>query len=191
MLVHKIVVLWVPTAHVCVPTATQRACARSTAWSTYYLRSSKPLDYRVFKSWWAWVLVGKVGLNFKTMSSMLWPLVAMKITVATGSVKSSMPIATVIGPDWQRLNVATGTVTTSAHYYYVICVKIWRLSLPYTKRDCPQNLLHWILSLPAIACQWAHVRARMPTDMHCKQKEDWVEWKAIRHLRSSHIVVGL
>jgi hypothetical protein len=62
--------------------------------------------------------------------------------VATGSVKSSAPVVTVIGSTWQRLNVATGTVTASAYCYYDICVKIWCLLLPFTKRDCEQNLLH-------------------------------------------------
>jgi hypothetical protein len=37
--------------------------ARSTEWSTRCIKSSKHIDCRGFKSWWAWVLVGKVGLN--------------------------------------------------------------------------------------------------------------------------------
>jgi hypothetical protein len=44
--------------------------------------------------------------------------------VVTGSVKSSVPVATVIGPAWQQLNVAMGAVTASAHCYCDICVKI-------------------------------------------------------------------
>jgi hypothetical protein len=78
-------------------------------------------------------LVGKVGLNFKTVLSLLWSLVTMKITVATGSVKSSTPVATVIGPAWQRLNIATGVVTASTRCYCDICVKIWCILLPFTK----------------------------------------------------------
>jgi hypothetical protein len=38
--------------------------SRSTAWITSCLTSSKPLDHRGFKSWWALLLVGEVGLNF-------------------------------------------------------------------------------------------------------------------------------
>jgi hypothetical protein len=37
---------------------------KSTAWSTSRLTSLKPLDHRMFISWWPWVLVGEVGLNF-------------------------------------------------------------------------------------------------------------------------------
>jgi hypothetical protein len=132
-----------------------------------------------------------VGINIKIMSSLLWPLVAMKIIVATGSVKSYMPVATMIGPAWQRLNVAKGVVMTSACCYCDICVKIWRILLHFTKIDCQQNLLHRILPSPALACQWAHVHAYVQTDTQCELKEDRVEQKAIRHLRSSHTALGL
>jgi hypothetical protein len=144
--------------HVWVPMATLWAHARSTVWSTDCLRSS--INCRVFKSLWAWVLVGEVGLNFKTVSSLLWPLVALKITVAMGPVKSSTPVATVIRPAWQQLNIATGAVMASARCYCDICVKIWRILLPFPKRDCQQNLLHRILPPSAIACQPTHVCQR-------------------------------
>jgi hypothetical protein len=52
-----------------------------------------------------------VGLNFKTVSSLLW--LAMKIAVGTGTVKSCTPVATEIGPTCQRPKVATGAQTTS------------------------------------------------------------------------------
>jgi hypothetical protein len=42
-------------------------------------------------------------------------------------------VATMIGPTWQRLNVATGAVTASTHCYYNICVKIWHCLLPFKK----------------------------------------------------------
>jgi hypothetical protein len=73
-----------------------------------------------------------VGLNFKTIPSLLWPLVATKLTVATGAVKSSTPVAIVIGPTWQRLNVAMGVLTVSARCYCDICVKINMAHLPFT-----------------------------------------------------------
>jgi hypothetical protein len=88
------------------------------------------------------------------------------------------------------LNTTTGTVTASARCYYDICVKIWCLLLPFTKIDYQQNLLHRILPPPALACQWAHVRGHVPTNMQCEQKEDRVEQKAIRHIRSNHTGVG-
>jgi hypothetical protein len=116
----------------------------------------KTLDCCVFKSWWAWVLVREVGLNFKTMLSLLWPLVAMKITVATGLVKSSAPVATVIRSTWQWLDVATGAVMALARCYCDICVEIWHLLIPFTKIDCQYNIHHRILPPPALACQWAH-----------------------------------
>jgi hypothetical protein len=59
----------------------------------------------------------------------------MKITVAMGSVKSSAPVATIIGLAWQRLNVAMGAVMASTRCYCDIYVKIWRLLLSFTKRD--------------------------------------------------------
>jgi hypothetical protein len=46
--------------------------ARSTAWSTTCLRSSKPIDYHGFKSWWAYGIIGKVGLNFESMQTRSW-----------------------------------------------------------------------------------------------------------------------
>jgi hypothetical protein len=56
----------------------------------------------------------------------------MKITVATGAVKSSAPIAIVIRPAWQRLNIAAGVLTTSTGCYYDICVKINMVHLSFT-----------------------------------------------------------
>jgi hypothetical protein len=109
-----------------------RPGARSIVWSINYLRSSKSLDCCVFKSYWAWVLVCDVGLNFKTMTSLLWPLVTMKLTVATGAMKSSGPIAIVIGPTWQWLKVARGALTTSTRCYCDICVKFNMAHLPFT-----------------------------------------------------------
>jgi hypothetical protein len=50
--------------------------------------------------------------------------------VATSSVKSSAPIATLIGPAWQRLNVDTGKVMGAARCYCDICEKIWHI--PFT-----------------------------------------------------------
>jgi hypothetical protein len=44
-----------------------RCGTRSTMWSTSCLTSWKPLHYRGFKSWWAWVSVGDVVLNFYIM----------------------------------------------------------------------------------------------------------------------------
>jgi hypothetical protein len=41
---------WHTYVHVCVPTSTYGPGARRTTWSTSCLRSSKPLDCRVFKS---------------------------------------------------------------------------------------------------------------------------------------------
>jgi hypothetical protein len=117
--------------------------------------------------------------------------VAMKIIVATGSVKSSTPVATMIRTTWQRLNIATGAVMASTRCYYDICVQIWHLLLPFTKIDCQQNLLHRNLRPLALACQWAHVHAHVQTETQCERKEDRVELKTIRHLRSSHSAVGL
>jgi hypothetical protein len=77
-----------------------------------------------------------------------------------GLVKSSTPIAIAIGPAWQRLNVAASVVTASTHCYCDICVKIWRILLPFIKRDCQQNLLHQIFPPSAIACQWTHMCQR-------------------------------
>jgi hypothetical protein len=82
--------------------------------------------------------------------------VVMKIIVTTGSVKSSSPIATVIKPTWQQLNVAMGAVMTSTRCYCDICVKIRHLLLPFTTTDCQQNLLHRIFPLPALACVIPH-----------------------------------
>jgi hypothetical protein len=41
--------------------------AGSIVWSTNYLRSSNPLDYHGFKSWWTWGIIDEVGLNFETV----------------------------------------------------------------------------------------------------------------------------
>jgi hypothetical protein len=71
-----------------------------------------------------------VGLNFKTVLSLLW--LAMKITVATGVVKSSMPVATMIGPAWHRSNVVTGALMASTHCYCNICMKINMACFPFT-----------------------------------------------------------
>jgi hypothetical protein len=54
--------------------------------------------------------------------STVW--LTIKITVATGVVKSSTPVAIVIGPAWQRLNIAMDGLTASARCYCDICVKI-------------------------------------------------------------------
>jgi hypothetical protein len=89
----------------------------------------------------------------------------MKITVATGSVKSFAPIATLTRPAWQRLNIATGAVMTSTRCYGDICVKIWCLLLAFTKRDCQQNLLHQILLPHTIVCQ-----------QECIVSERWIGW---------------
>jgi hypothetical protein len=42
----------------CVPSV------RSTTWSTSCLTSSRPWDHHGFKSWWALILVGEIGLIF-------------------------------------------------------------------------------------------------------------------------------
>jgi hypothetical protein len=73
-----------------------------------------------------------MGLNFKTVPSLLWPLVALKIIVATCAVKSSVHVAIVIRPTWQRLNIATGALMASARCYCDICVKIDMARLPFT-----------------------------------------------------------
>jgi hypothetical protein len=94
-------------------------------------------------------------------------------SVATFMMKSSAPIATVIGPAWQWLNIVMGVVTASARCYYDICVKIWCVSLllPLTKRDCQWNLLHRIFLPPATACQWAHMYQR--TRVASKRRTGW------------------
>jgi hypothetical protein len=74
-----------------------------------------------------------VGLNFKIVSSLLW--LVMKITVATGTVKSSEPVATVIRPSWQRLNVATSTVIASAHCYCGLLLHIHRKIYDINNKD--------------------------------------------------------
>jgi hypothetical protein len=55
---------WHTYAHVCVSMGMSGLGARSTLWSTSCLTSLKPLYYRGFKSRWALLLVGEVGLNF-------------------------------------------------------------------------------------------------------------------------------
>jgi hypothetical protein len=100
-----------------VPVWTHAACnAGGAAWCISCFRSSKPSVCRMFKSWWAWVLVGEVGLNFKIVSSLLW--LAMKITVSTGTVKSSALVATKTEPACQRPKVAMSALTASADCYY-------------------------------------------------------------------------
>jgi hypothetical protein len=58
-----------------VPVWIHVACsAGDAAWSTSCFWSLKPSDCYIFKSWWAWVILGKMGLIGR---SLLWPLVAM------------------------------------------------------------------------------------------------------------------
>jgi hypothetical protein len=54
-------------AHVCVPIGTCGHGARSTTWSTSCFQCLEPSHCHMFKSWWAWVLVDEVGLNFYTV----------------------------------------------------------------------------------------------------------------------------
>jgi hypothetical protein len=39
----------------------QRPGTRTTAWGTSWLRPLKAINYHLFKSWWAWILVGASG----------------------------------------------------------------------------------------------------------------------------------
>jgi hypothetical protein len=100
----------------------------------------------------------------------------MKIIVATGAVKLIAPIATMIGPVWQQLNIAMGALMASARSYCNISMKIWHVSLllPFTKRHCQQNLLHRILLQLATACQWARICAHvdMLTNMLCSERNE-------------------
>jgi hypothetical protein len=75
--------------------------------------------------------------------------------------------------------------------YCDICVKIWRLLLPFTKNrlsteSSPLDPPSTRIDVPVGTC----VRT-VEMEMQCEQKEDQVEHKAIRHLQLSHIVVGL
>jgi hypothetical protein len=102
-----------------------------------------------------------VGLNFNIVSSLLWPL------VATGTMKSSAPVAIVIGPAWQRLNVAIGMLMTSACCYCDICVKINMARLPFTSlhktilstESSPPDPPSAHSSVPVGTCRCMHRRA--------------------------------
>jgi hypothetical protein len=87
-----------PSLHLC-----QRArCvpgARRTTWNTICFWYSKPSDCRIFKTWWAWVLVDEVGLNFKIMSSLLRPLVATAVGDITECPSLLWPLVTTAAED--------------------------------------------------------------------------------------------
>jgi hypothetical protein len=67
--------------HTPIPIWTYAACSVGGAvCRTSYFRSSKPSDCHMCKSWWAWVLIGEVRLNFKIMLSLLWPYKMKKMS---------------------------------------------------------------------------------------------------------------
>jgi hypothetical protein len=128
------------------------------------------------------------------MSSLLW--LAIKITVATGTVKSSAPVAVVIGSAWQRLNVAMGGLTASTCWYCDICVKINMVHLPFTSLH--RKILSTESSPPDPPSTRSSVLVgtctctRRRVHMHCAvSARRTVEQEVVRHLRSSHTDVGL
>jgi hypothetical protein len=56
----------------------------------------------------------------------------LTVTVAQANFVSA-PIATMIGPAWQQLNVAMSMVTTSAHCYYGLLLHIETCMISTTK----------------------------------------------------------
>jgi hypothetical protein len=70
--------------------------ARSTAWSTSCFRSLKPYYCHMFKSWWAWILVGEVRLIER---SLLWSLVAMGSGDITECLMLLWPLVATVSGD--------------------------------------------------------------------------------------------
>jgi hypothetical protein len=128
------------SAHVC-----QRTCIvseRRTGWS----RKLLDIYDRVILLWVYKMVDVKYSRRggTKVWARLKWSSVAMgtvsqppvaTVTLSSNkSVKSLAHVASVIWPAWQRLNIATGTVTASAHCYYgLLLLHIERYMISTTK----------------------------------------------------------
>jgi hypothetical protein len=118
--------------------------------------------------------------------STVW--LTIKITVATGVVKSSAPVAIVIGPAWQRLNIAMDGLTASARCYCDICVKINMVCLHFTSLhkkiistessppDPPSTHSSVLVGMRTCTCRRVHTH-------HAASARRMVEQESVRHLR--------
>jgi hypothetical protein len=87
-------------AHRCICANGHDVCpAQDAPHGTQSVFDIRSPDCRIFKTWWAWVLVDEVGLNFKIMSSLLRPLVATAVGDITECPSLLWPLVTTAAED--------------------------------------------------------------------------------------------
>jgi hypothetical protein len=136
---------------------------------TECLRSSKPLDSCVFKIWWAWVLVGELGLNIKTVPLLLRPISSNENHSSNGLDEV---IRTRCYCDRAHLMV---TERSNGRGDDINPLLLWYLCenmTPFTSIHKKRLTIESSPPDPPSTRNHVPLGTHVPTNMHCERKED-------------------